>query len=253
MRLASFLVATAVLAGPFQAQSVSAADDDVPAFAAPAVSDDDLAQATGKFTLPNGIELALAVTSDTVVNGQLILRTVFTVDNSAQLSVFGRESPAAGTNYSGAGTGSTGAMVPTGITVSLDRQSGIQTITPTYTVQQASGVSIGPPPTQDADALGLSKLPVTPGGPAVATVDGTVSVQALANGSLVTLSGDRMSVSNLVGQSVATAVANSADDRSFDTVTSIAIDLRNVEPYVAGSAAMRVDSLVLDATRGMIR
>jgi hypothetical protein len=57
----------------------------------------------------------------------------------------------------------------------------------------------------------------------------------------------------LVGQSVATAVANSANDRTFDTVTNIAIDLRNVEPYVAGSAAMRVDSLVLDATRGMIR
>lgn len=251
MRLASFLVATAVLAGPFQAQAVSAADDDVPAFAAPAVSDDDLAQATGKFTLPNGVELALAVTSDTVVNGQLILRTVFTVDNSAQLTVLGRESPTAGANYSG-GTGSSGSMVPTGVTVSLDRQSGIQTITPTYTVQQTSGVSIGPP-AQNADALGLTKLPVTPGGPAVATVDGTVSVQALANGSLVTLAGDRMSVSNLVGQSVATAVANSANDRTFDTVTNIAIDLRNVEPYVAGSAAMRVDSLVLDATRGMIR
>jgi len=252
MRLASFLAAAAVLAGPFQAEAVSAADDDGPAFAAPAVSDDDLAQATGKFTLPNGVELALAVTSDTVVNGQLILRTVFTVDNSAQLTVLGRESPNAGANYGGAGTGGTGGMVPTGITVSLDRQSGIQTITPTYTVQQTSGVSIGPP-AQDADALGLTKLPVTPGGPAVATADGTVSVQALANGSLVTLSGDRMSVSNLVGQSVATAVANSASDRTFDTVTNIAIDLRNVEPYVAGSAAMRVDSLVLDATRGMIR
>ena len=143
-------------------------------------------------------------------------------------------------------------MVPTGITVSLDRQSGIQTITPTYIVQQTGSVSIGPP-AQDADAQGLTKLPVTPGGPSVATVDGTVSVQALANGSLVTLSGDRMSVSNLFGQSVATAVANSANDRTFDTVTNVAIDLRNVAPFTAGSAAMRVDGLVLDATRGMIR
>jgi hypothetical protein len=251
MRLASFLAAAAVLAGPFQAQAVSAADDDGPAFPAAAVSDDDLAQATGKFTLPNGVELALAVTSDTVVNGQLILRTVFTIDNSAQLTVLGRESSTAGANYGSAG-GGPGGMVPTGITVSLDRQSGIQTITPTYTVQQTSGVSIGPP-AQDSDSLGLTKLPVMPDGPAVATVDGIVSVQTLANGSLVTLSGDRMSVSNLVGQSVATAVANSANDRTFDTVTNIAIDLRNVEPYVAGSAAMRVDSLALDATRGMIR
>ena len=251
MRLVSFLVAVTLLAGPFQAET-AAADDDAPAFAAPAVSDADLAGSTGKFTLPNGVELALAVTSDTVVNGELILRTVFTVDTSAQLTVLGRESPGAGTGYGSAANGGPGTLVPTGVTVSLDRQSGIQTITPTYTVQQNANVSVGSP-APDADALGLTKLPVTPGGPAVQTIDGAVSVKTLANGSLVTLAGDRLSVSDLVGQSVATAITNSANDRTFDTVTDISIDLRNVQPYLLGSAAMRVDDLALDATRGMIR
>jgi len=238
-----------LLAAPVGA-GAAAPPDDAPAFAAPAVSDDDLAAATGKFTLPNGVELALAVTSDTVVNGQLILRTVFTIDNSAQLTVFGRESANAGAGYESSNAGAN--MQPTGVTISLDRQSGIQTITPSYAVQQNGTVSVGTQ-SQDADTLGLTKLPVTPDGPATATIDGTVSVRTLANGSLVTLSGDQLSVANLLGQSVATAITNSANDRTLDTVTNVAIDLRNVQPYLLGSAALRVDTLVLDATRGTIR
>lgn len=248
-RAVSFLLIAMLVAAPLDAATL---DDGAAAFAASAVSDDELAATTGKFTLPNGVELALAVTSDTVVNGQLILRTVFTIDTGVQIDVLGRESAAAGGGYSANGAGGGSLPVPTGITVSLDRQSGIQTITPTYSVQQSGGVSIGPPP-QNADTLGLSKLPVVAGGPAVATVDGLVSMQTLANGSLVTLSGDGLSVSNLMGNAVATVIANTGNDRTFDTVTNVAIDLRNVQPFVAGSAALRVDNLALDATRGMIR
>lgn len=249
MRLLSILAAAMLLTAPIGTEVAAAAPDDAPAFAAPAVSDDDLSAATGKFTLPNGVDLALAVTSDTVIDGQLVLRTVFTIDNSAQLTVLGRESTTAGSGYD---MGSGPSAPPTGISVSLDRQSGIQTITPTYSVQQSGTVSVGSSG-QNSDALGLTQLPVTRGGPAVTTVDGTVSVQPLANGSLVSLSGDRFSVANLVGQSVATAILNSANDRTLDTVTNVTIDLRNVQPYLLGSAALRVDTLVLDATRGMIR
>lgn len=243
------LAAATLLATPVMGEAAGAGTD-APAFAAPAVSDDDLAAATGKFTLPNGVELALSVTSDTVVNGQLILRTVFTIDNDAQLTVFGRESPSAGAGYEGSNSDT--SMQKPGVTISLDRQSGIQTITPNYAVQQNGTMSVGAP-NQDADALGLTKLPVTPDGPATGTIDGTVSVRTLANGSLVTLSGDQLSVANLLGQSVATAITNSANDRTLDTVTNVAIDLRNVQPYLLGSAALRVDTLVLDATRGTIR
>ncbi|MGN6376010.1 MAG: hypothetical protein ACTHMG_10690 [Sphingomonas sp.] len=252
MRLAPILALPLLLVTPLEAGAL-AASADAP-FPGAAVGDDEIAATTGKFVLPNGVELALAVTSDTVMNGQLILRTVFTVDNDAQLTVLGRESAAAGQTGTGSSgqSGGAGGVAPTGISVSFDRQSGIQTITPTYAATGSTTVSIGGV-TQQPDPTGLSKLPVTPGGPAVATADGLVTVQQLANGSLVTLSGDRLSVANLVGQSVATVIANTGNDRNFDTVTNVAIDLKNAAPYVAGSAALRVDDLALDATRGMLR
>ncbi len=218
------------------------------------LSDTELAQITGKFILPNGVELALTVTSDTVVNGQLILRTVLAVDRVAQVQAFGRTGQTPVVAYA-AGSG-TGATAPSGVTVALDRQSGIQTVTPTFSVSRgavtvgAAGADAGAP---TAEALGLTQLALTPGGPAVATADGVVSLQAVRNGSLVTLSGDQLAVSNLVGQSIATAVANSANDRTLDTVTSINIDARDITAYQTGSAMMRVDTLALDAARGLVR
>lgn len=216
------------------------------------LSDQQLAQLTGKFLLPNGVELALSVISDTVVNGQLVLRTVLTVDRDSQVQVFGRTGGAPGVVYAGA-TGGTQGMAPTGVTVTLDRQSGLQTVTPTFGVAAAGTPSVSVGGAQTPAALGLSALPAIPGGAPVATADGAVSVATVPSGTQVTLVGDQFSVSNLVGRAIATALVNSASDRTFDTVTNVGIDLRNVAPYQAGSAQMRIDSLALDAARGMVR
>lgn len=231
---------------------VAAAAPEPTAHSLPALrlSDEDLARITGKFVLPNGVELALAVTSDTVVNGQLILRTVLTVDRSAQLQVFGRtQQPSAAYAL---GDGSAATQSPTGVTIALDRKSGIQTLTPTFNVSRGTNITVGGA-MQSPETLGLSVVPVTPGGPAIATADGVVSLQAVRNGSQVTFSGDQLAVVNLVGQSVAAAVVNSANDRTIDTVTNISIDARNLAPYQLAAAQMRVDALVTEATRGMVR
>ena len=217
------------------------------------LSDRELAEMTGKFLLPGGAEVALSITSDTVLNGQTVLRTVLNVDGGPRLTVFGRREETGALRPASSGSQSAGgAMAPSGIAVSLDRHSGIQTLTPIYGVATQSNVSLAGAP-DDAAALGLAPVAVTPGGPAVATLDGQIALQALRNGSQVTFSGDQIQASHLVGQSIATALINSGNDRAIDTVTNVAIDLRNVEPYQIGAAAMRADMMALEATRGMIR
>lgn len=241
--VALFTAAPAVAQGPAPAPAAAAA-------VTPPLPDAELARQTGKFLLPNGVELALSVTSDTTLNGQPVLRTVFTIDHGVQTQVFGRDPAAAPVTY--APTGNAAAGGPTGVTVTMDRQSGLQTVTPTYGVAAgAPGVSVGA--AQDPRALGLTALPVTAGGPAVATPDGAVTVTTLPSGTQVTLAGDHFAVSDLVGHAIATAIANSGNDRTFDTATNVAIDLRNIAPYQVGAAQMRVESLALDAARGLGR
>ena len=257
--VALFTAAPAVAQGPAPAPAAAAVTPPLP--------DAELARQTGKFLLPNGVELALSVTSDTTLNGQPVLRTVFTIDHGVQTQVFGRDPAAAPVTY--APTGNAAAGGPTGVTVTMDRQSGLQTVTPTYGVAAgAPGVSVGA--AQDPRALGLTALPVTDPDAfmaaifkerdfgrampfAVATPDGAVTVTTLPSGTQVTLAGDHFAVSDLVGHAIATAIANSGNDRTFDTATNVAIDLRNIAPYQVGAAQMRVESLALDAARGLGR
>lgn len=247
LRLAAVSLACAA-AAPALAQDGGAKDGGAGPAARTVLTDAELAQVTGKFLLPNGVELAVSVTSDTAVNGQLVLRSVLTVDKTSTLQVFGRSPGAPAIPAAAASAVKAGAAGVAGIQVALDRQSGIQTITPTFTVSQAPSVSVGAAPA--ASAAGLTALPVTPGGAAVATADGSVTVQAVpSGGAQVMLEGDRLAVANLVGPSVATAVVNSANDRTLDTVTTVAVDLRNAAPYQIGAAQMRVDALAIAVGR----
>ena len=225
-------------------QSSPVATDDVFGHALP---DEELARETGKFILPNGVSLALSVTSDTIVNGTAVLRTVFTVDQGTRLQVFGRGE---GPSVQFARAAGAPVMTTTGVNVLFDRQSATRTVSPTFTVG-TGGTRIGA--ATDADGAGLTPLALAVGGPAVRTPDGLVTLGATADGAQVRLAGDQFGVAHLVGRSVATAIVNSANDRAFDTVSSIDIDLRNVTPYVMGTAALRVDDMALDATRGMVR
>lgn len=238
-RMAPALVAGLWALTPAQAQPGAPAPGDV------RLTDAELARATGRFILPNGAELALTVTSDTAVDGRLLLRTVLTVDKGSSLQVLAPQPGAAPVPYAAARASAGG-----GVTVALDRRSGMQTVAPDVAVAIGPAVSVG---AVVANPPGLAPVAVTPGGPAVATADGVVSLDAVPGGARVTFAGDQLGIVNQVGRSIATAVANSANDRTLDTVTNITIDARNLAPYQAGIAQMRVGELAVEATRGTVR
>ena len=260
------LAAVVALAGtPVAAQSAQEGPSGQPTAYDPTatVADPELAKMTGKFILPNGAELALSIVSDAVVNGQAVLRTVLTIDGSADLKVFARPVGAqAGpevTSVTVAGSPQAAAAQAPGVSVVFDRQSGARLVTPMGgggtpgLSVGASGTAPSADPAAEAAARGLSQVTPVAGGPALATADGTVTLTQLANGSAVALSGDRYGVLQLVGRSVATAAVNTANDRVIDTVTNVGVTLRDVTPYTTGSAMMRADTLALDATARMIR
>jgi len=224
---------------PVRAQAAEAA------FGAP-LADADLATLTGKFILPGGGSLALSVTSDTLVNGTPVLRTVLTVDRSAALQVFARDgSSAAPATGTGGGAGAGTPTLATGVSVLFDRRAGTQITLPTVSTVRGGPASETP--------AGLVPIAPVAGGAGVRTPDGLVSLVALPTGSQVTLAGDQIGIAHLVGSSVATAILNSGNDRTIDTVTTIGIDLRDAAALTLGSAALKVDALAADAARGMVR
>ncbi len=243
------LIAVALLAwtSPAVAQMTAPA-----ALDAPTVSDPELATMTGKFIMPNGGSLALSITSDTLVNGALVLRTVLTVDQATNLSVFGRTPDAAAAaagDHAPDPAGNATAALTNGVSVLFDRRTGTQILMPTVNAVRTADAGDHATPAE----LGIAPVTLSAGGPGVVTPDGTISLAAVRNGSQVTLAGDRLDVVHLVGQSVATAVLNAGNDRTIDTVTTIGIDLHDAAALAMGSAAMKVDALVSDVARGMIR
>lgn len=212
------------------------------------IPDAELASMTGKFILPGGGSLALSVTSDTLLNGTLVLRTVLTVDHMSNVQVFARGGdvplPDAGAETPAAASTLTG-----GASVLFDRRTGAQITVPTISTIRAHGAAGA----GDTTPAGLVPVAVVPGAAAVRTPDGLVSITALPNGTQVSLAGDSIGIAHLVGQSVATAILNAGNDRTIDTVTTIGIDLHDAAALTLGSAAMKVDALATDAARGMIR
>ncbi|MGZ8311834.1 MAG: hypothetical protein ACXWUR_07180 [Allosphingosinicella sp.] len=193
-------------------------------FARPAVSEAELDESRGGFSI-GGIEVAIAVQSDTRINGALVLRTVWAaVTSTPELSVFGRTDPNAP------------AVTGGGPTVTTANGS-----TVTFTTSQTD---FGEVPT------GLSKLDVTRGGPAVDTLAGKVSVASAGVGTQVILAATEMEIRHLVGQAYGTSVANTANNVSIDNATNINIDLSNLPPLSIGSTWFRLDGLAIDsATR----
>ncbi len=249
------LIAAAALtwATPAMAAGVAPAPVPVPAapaIEAPIVSDAELATMTGKFIMPNGGSLALSITSDTLVNGALVLRTVLTVDQATNLSVYGRTADAAAADLpTGDKVADPQAALTTGVSVLFDRKTGTQIVMPTVNAVRTAGTGTQATPAE----LGIAPIVLVAGGPGVTTPDGTVTLRTLPNGSQVTLAGDQLGVSHLVGQAVATAVLNAGNDRTIDTVTTIGIDLHDAAALAMGAAAMKVEALVSDVARGMIR
>ena len=191
------------------------------AFGEMPVEEETLSGMRGGFALPGGLEVSVAVQTDTRVNGLLMLRSVFVVDKTAPtLAVYGRTDGLTGSASNPTGGGNT-----TSVTI-------------------ANG-----PVTLGGATDGLIQLDVVNGATASAS-GGSVRIEKAGVGDAVTLSQPTLDVSHLTGQAYGSIVANRGNDISVDTVTNINIDLKNTMPSNIGTTVFRVDTLVLDsATR----
>ncbi len=223
------------------------------------VDDATLAGSYGKFLAPGGIDLAMSVQSSTTVNGNLVLRSVFSVDQGpGRLQVFAPASGSSGPQVSLPATSGTGNVQSNmsggqGVSVSVDRATGTTIIQPAYGPASAPAVSIGSAPSAAAAVDNSGLVAVTPAAGGVETGAGMVSVASTGDGARVTLDGAGFSISHLVGAATGSVIANAANDRTIDTVTNVQIDLHNAQAMALGSAMLRVDSVVSAATRAMFR
>lgn len=232
----------------------------VMAFDSTPVADAELAAYYGKFIAPGGIDLAMAVQSDTAVDGQLVLRSIFTADiGPPSIQVFaplpGTVGPAV---QSGAGRGDAQSLPQNqGVTIMVDRTGANSAIVPVSAgsvlsphVMIAKAEQAAPLP---PDNRGLAPVAVIPGGSVAQTGAGAVSAVDTYGGTRVTLDGAGLSISHLMGAATGSFIVNTANNRVIDTVTTVSIDIRNAEILSMGSSMLRVDGIATLAAQSMGR
>jgi hypothetical protein len=218
------------------------------AFAATAVSDTELSGMRGGFRLPGGLEATMAVQTETSLNGNLLLRSVYKVDQGPpSLQVF---APGIGQIVRSQTTGtSVSARAAQGsISVNFDRQNGISIARQIALPVGGVAVGSGPAPDRSSDALqplDLSSGPVEAAG-------GRVSVSDLPQGVRSRIEGDGIDASHLFGAAFGSVVTNTADERAIDSSTTIALDLRGATALNLGSAMLRAEAIGADAVRQLV-
>lgn len=216
-----------------------------PPFGVAPVSDTDLKSQRGGIRLPNGIDVALSVQTQTAVDGHIVLRTVFTLDDGpAQFSVF---TPRPGEivkldidRSQGGGPG-TGPGTGTVTSVTYDAQNGIQisrmmqgpVVATTGIVDNGNDVQAG--------------LQDVTGRTAVQTDNGLVRHRHVAGNRIADLTADDLTIAHFAGHAFGSAIANMGNDRTIDTHTVISIGLDNVNPQLIGSTMLRVEGLGIAA------
>lgn len=213
--------------------------------AAPIVPDPVLATMRGGIDLANGLAVAIGVDIQTRVDGLLLLHTVYASDGpDAGVRVYtdGRDGDrtAPGTiavNIPG-NSGAAAIIVdrsPTGTTVVVGSGS------------QAAKVNlVNADPGQWLNANGQTPVAVTVGGAPVTQGPGTFRVDTDDSGAVVTLDASMLQIRHLIGQATGVSVANTANNRAIDTVSSVNVDLQGVSPGLM-SSLFTADQLALDA------
>jgi len=204
------------------------------------LADAELAEHRGGFSLPNGIDVALAVQTQTRVDGDIVLRTVFTVDDGpARFAAYvptSRESAVA----EGAGRrASTSSVAPV---ISFDNRGQIS-LAPGIVVP---GVSARPGAQKISSEAPDGFVSVAPGAPSQM---GTSTIQVASEGTsyVANLRDTMLSITHMAGRSFGSIVENSSDNRAIDVETTIDLSLSGASPDLVGSALLRVESAALDA------
>lgn len=207
---------------------------DVP-LAAASLPDTDLATQRGGFTLPNGIDVALTVQTQTSLDGAVVLRTVFRADQGpATLTVY---APKSGETVAAA-RGTAAASATAMPTVTYDGRTGIL-VTPVnapnvaVTARGGAGAALEPGLTQ-----------VTGG---AVTDNGAISQSVRGGLQSAELRADDLTIAHLAGSAFGSAIANSGSDRAIETQTTVGIDISNAGAQLLGSAALRIEDMAVDA------
>jgi hypothetical protein len=210
------------------------------------VSDDALGKMRGGVRLPNGLVVVIGIDIQTRVDGVLVLHTVYTSDG-----------PDAGIRVYSAGTNATGTAPATATittrptigvpVVTVDRSPGGTTInpgqaTPATTINLVSGSSEG-----WLTGKGQTPVPVTANGPSIAAPPGDVHLEISDAGASVILVTPSLEVRQLVGRATGVVIANTASDRSIETVSSINVDLRGLSPQLV-AAEFAVQRMAVETT-----
>lgn len=228
------------------------ASEDSPVFSAPEVSDAELADNRGGISLPGGIDVSMAVETETSVDGNLLLRSVFKVDNGAPtLQVFA-PSPGQVVPSHPAPAGAAGTAVPGAVSVTFDRQNGVTIVSTGPVIAANVTVTTGGAPQADSGSPTANLQPLDLSNGAVQAAGGQVSVQQLPTGPRIQLQGEGIDVSHVFGNAIGAVLINNANDRAIESATTIGLDLRNATPLNLGSSLLRIDDLAADAMRTLV-
>lgn len=211
----------------------------LPVFPAPAMPDSELAEHRGGIRLPNGIDLVLTVQTQTVVDGAVVLRTEFKVDQGApQIAIYTpRDGAPVLVPATAANGGSTMGTPPALV---FDGRGGLAVV-------RGVNVPVGAVTTGSTAQGAPAGLQASDGNSPFATDNGLVAAMLEGSSKSVSLQGSDYNVTHLVGGAFGSAILNSGNDRVIGTETTISIDLRNAGPDVLGSTMFRVDNLVTGA------
>lgn len=214
-------------------------------FAAPPLAERELAMMRGGLRLPNGFDISLGIDIQTRVDGLLALHTVYASEGSQPgIRVFtdgAAPVPLAPTTQTiVAGTQTTAPILtvdrsPTGTTILPS------TATPATTVNLVNG-----DPATWLSGQGQTQLPVTPNGPPVQTAQGQVSLTSDDSGAVVALQSPTLDVRQMIGQATGIVIANTASDRTIDTVSSVNVDVQGLTPALSAGIFM-AERAALDA------
>ena len=202
------------------------------------VSNVELAMMRGGLRLPNGLDLSLGFDIQTRIDGQLALHTVYASDGAnpgIRVYTDGEKpvplAPTTATIVAGTVQG-----IPTLI---VDRSPSGTTILPARAVGATTVNLVNGDPSTWLSGVGQVEIPVAPNGPAVAAAPGDVRLTTGSAGAIVTLSTPTLELQQLVGQATGVVVANTADNRVINTVSSVNVDLRGLSSSLIASTSPR--------------
>lgn len=196
--------------------------DPPPPTPVPRVPDRELATMRGGVMLPNGLNVAIGIDIQTRIDGVLALHTIFSSEAAGGLRVFtdGTTSP----------VGVPGTTVVAGDERDWPGISVSRSPTGTTVVAPGTGPATGinvvaGPATGWLDAAGQNRVPVVANGPGIVAETGTIRLTTDDRGAQVTLVTPMVEVRHLIGQATGAVIANTANDVSIDTVSTINVDL----------------------------